>query len=145
MAQSQLQTLIGLAEQSTDAAAKRVGAATRAVQEAEQKLQMLHGFRDDYAQRLQQQGSHGMSPHAYRNYLGFMQKLEVAINGQQDVIRMAEQRLQAEQHAWQEAEKKRLSYQTLDKRAQQRAQQKELKRDQRAMDEFAARQAFYKR
>ncbi|WP_338849031.1 flagellar export protein FliJ [Massilia sp. W12] len=142
---SQLQTLIELAQQKTDAAVKRLGQATAAVQQAQQKLEMLHSYRDDYVAKMQARGANGISGQAYTNYLAFMQKLDNAIEGQKDVIRLAERRLEAEKKAWQEEEKKRLSYETLHKRALQRAVQKENKRDQRAMDEFAARRAFDQR
>jgi flagellar FliJ protein len=47
--------------------------------------------------------------------------------------------------AWQESERKRLSYRTLSARAAQEALKVENKRDQKAMDEHAARSAHYKR
>lgn len=46
---------------------------------------------------------------------------------------------------WQLAERKRMSYTTLNNRAQEQALKLENKRDQKAMDEHAARQAYYKR
>lgn len=142
---SQLQTLIELAERETDAAAKRLGAATRGVADAEQKLTMLFGYRDDYAQKLYDKGSSGMTPMAYQNYMAFMQKLENAISGQREVVKIAERKVVAEKAAWQECEKKRLSYQSLLKRANLKQMQLDAKRDQKAMDEHATRQAFYKR
>ena len=51
---SALETLIELAQRDSDAAAKRLGAALKAVEEAEAKLQMLLGYRDDYANKLDQ-------------------------------------------------------------------------------------------
>lgn len=142
---SQLETLIDLARRETDAAAKRLGAALKAVQDQEQKLQMLIGYRDDYATRFEQTLMAGMTPMAYRNFQAFMGKLDNAINGQQDQVRQAERRSEQEKTTWQVAERKRMSYTTLDNRAQQEAQRLETKRDQKAMDEHAARQAYYKR
>lgn len=142
---SQLTTLIELAERDADKASKRLGAATQAVQDAQQKLTMLFGYRDDYAQKLINRGGTGMSPGEYQNFLAFMQKLDNAISGQQGVLEMAEQRVEQEKLRWQECEKKRLSYSTLQKRALEKQLQKENKRDQKAMDEYAARKAYYKR
>ena len=51
----------------------------------------------------------------------------------------------AEPHAWQASERKRLSYRTLNERAATEALRVENKRDQKQMDEHAARQAYYKR
>lgn len=143
--QSQLQTLIELAQRETDDAAKRLGAALKAVAEAEQKHQMLIGYRDEYVKRFEAAQAAGITPMAYRNFQAFMGKLDHAISGQQEVIRHAEQRGAQEKQAWQASERKRMSYATLNERAQAAALKVEAKRDQKQMDEHAARQAYYKR
>lgn len=142
---SQLETLIDLARRETDDAAKRLGAALKAAEGSEQQLQMLIGYRDDYAQRFEQTMANGMTPMAYRNFQAFMVKLDNAITGQQEVVRHAQRRSEVEKSAWQVAERKRMSYTTLETRAHEQAQKLEAKRDQKAMDEHAARQAYYKR
>lgn len=142
---SQLATLIDLARRETDAAAKRVGAALKMVEDNEQKLQMLSGYRDDYLNRFEATLAAGMTPMAYRNFQAFMDKLDNAVKGQQDAVSHARARSEQEKAAWQQSERKRMSYTTLETRAQQEATRLEAKRDQKAMDEHAARQAYYKR
>lgn len=142
---SQLETLIDLAQRATDDAAKRLGVALKMVDDAEQKLQMLVGYRDDYALRFQDTMAAGMTPMAYSNFQAFLDKLDTAINGQRDMVRVAQERSEQEKIHWQAEERKRMSYTTLENRAQQEAQKLEAKRDQKAMDEHAARQAYYKR
>lgn len=143
--QSALDTLIELAQRETDAAAKRLGVALKAVEEGEQKLNMLLGYRDDYAIRLEAAQVAGMTPMAYRNFVAFMDKLDIAINGQREVIKHALHKSGVEKAAWQACERKRLSYRTLNERAAHEALRVENKRDQKQMDEHAARQAYYKR
>lgn len=143
--QSALETLIELAQRETDEAAKRLGAALKAVDESEQKLAMLLGYRDDYALRLDAAQVAGITPMAYRNFVAFMDKLDIAINGQRDVIKHAQHKAATEKAAWQGCERKRLSYRTLNERAASAALHQENKRDQKQMDEHAARQAYYKR
>ncbi|HEY0064636.1 MAG TPA: flagellar export protein FliJ [Telluria sp.] len=143
--QSALDTLIELAQRETDDAAKRLGAALKAVDESEQKLAMLLGYREDYALRLDAAQVAGMTPMAYRNFVAFMDKLDIAINGQREVIKHAQHKSGVEKAAWQASERKRLSYRTLNERAAAEALHKENKRDQKQMDEHAARQAYYKR
>ncbi|MBA5639752.1 flagellar export protein FliJ [Duganella sp. LX20W] len=143
--QSQLKTLIELAQRETDDAAKRLGAALKAVAEAEQKHDMLIGYRDEYVKRFEAAQAAGITPMAYRNFQAFMGKLDNAITGQQEVIRHAEQRSVQEKQAWQASERKRMSYTTLNERAAAAALKLEAKRDQKQMDEHAARQAYYKR
>ena len=142
---AQLETLIDLARRETDDAAKRLGASLKAVDEARQKHEMLVGYREEYVNRFQEAQAAGITPMAYRNFQAFMDKLDVAVKGQHDAITRAEQRSNQEKLAWQTAERKRVSYSTLNERADDAALKLENKRDQKQMDEHAARQAFYKR
>ena len=136
---SALETLIELAQRDSDDAAKRLGAALKAVEEAEQKLKMLLGYRDDYANRLDQAQMAGITPFAYANFVAFVGKLDNAINGQQEVLKHAKYKSDLEKTAWQESERKRLSYRTLNERAAAEALKIENKRDQKMMDDHAAR------
>lgn len=142
---SALETLIDLAQRESDACAKRLGAALQAVEEAEQKLQMLNGYRDDYANRLDAAMVAGITPFARQNFVAFLDKLENAINGQAEVIKHAQYKAERERKGWQESERKRLSYRTLTERAAAQALALESKRDQKMMDDHAARTARYKR
>ncbi len=142
---SPLETLIELAQRTTDDAAKRLGAALRALEETEQKLQMLIGYRSDYAVRFEASQAAGITPMAYRNFQAFLEKLDNAIRGQQEVVAHAQRKSAGEKTAWQNSERKRMSYTTLSNRAAQDAMRQEAKRDQKSMDEHAARQAYYKR
>ncbi|QJE00938.1 flagellar export protein FliJ [Massilia forsythiae] len=139
--QSALDTLIDLAQRESDDRAKRLGAALKAVEDAEQKLQMLLGYRDDYAGKLDAAQQNGITPFAYHNFVAFLGKLENALNGQRDVIKHAEYKAEMERKAWQESERKRLSYRTLSERAAAQALALESKRDQKMMDDHAARTA----
>ena len=143
--QSQLETLMELAQRDTDDAAKRLGAALKAVADAEEKLTMLAGYRDEYGKRFEASQQAGITPMAYRNFQAFMEKLDNAIRGQEEVVRHSRRKSDQEKSIWQNAERKRMSYSTLNDRAQAQALKLENKRDQKAMDEHAARQAFYKR
>jgi flagellar FliJ protein len=138
---SALETLIDLAQRESDDRAKRLGAALKQVEEGEQKLQMLNGYRDDYANKLDAAQQNGITPFAYQNFIAFLGKLENAINGQKEVIKHAEFKAGMERKAWQESERKRLSYRTLTERAATEALAVETKRDQKMMDDFAARAA----
>jgi flagellar FliJ protein len=138
---SALETLIDLAQRESDDRAKRLGAALKQVEEGEQKLQMLNGYRDDYANKLDAAQQNGITPFAYQNFIAFLGKLENAINGQKEVIKHAEFKAGMERKAWQESERKRLSYRTLTERAAADALAVETKRDQKMMDDFAARAA----
>lgn len=142
---SPIQTLIELAEKQTGEAAKRLAQAMRASEDAEQKLTMLRGYRDDYNARFGANMASGITPMEYRNFQAFLAKLDTAVNGQQEIVFAAERRITAERGAWQASERKRMSFTVLANRAQKEEQLREAKRDQKAMDEFASRRAFDKR
>jgi flagellar FliJ protein len=142
---AQLETLMDLAQRETDDAAKRLGAALKQVDEAKQKHEMLVGFREEYLKKFEAAQLAGITPMAYRNFVAFIEKLETAVRGQLEMIRHAEHRSDQEKIAWQASERKRMSYSTLNDRADAAALKLENKRDQKAMDEHAARGAFYKR
>ncbi|GAB3537607.1 flagellar export protein FliJ [Noviherbaspirillum agri] len=142
---SALETLIELATNQTDEAAKRLGKAIRACQDTEQKLALLLQYRDDYDARFKAGMAGGITAAGYRNFQLFMDKLDKAIDGQQQIVNDAKRRIQEERLLWQSSERKRMSYDTLATRAQQVQQRKDNKRDQKLMDEHATRQANYKR
>jgi len=138
---SALETLIDLAQRESDDRAKRLGVALKAVEDGEQKLQMLMGYRDDYANRLDAAQMAGITPFAYQNFVAFLGKLEQALDGQREVLKHARVKADMEKKGWQESERKRLSYRTLNERAAQQALAIEIKRDQKMMDDHAARTA----
>lgn len=142
---SALETLIELATNQTDEAAKRLGRAIRACEDTEQKLALLLQYRDDYDTRFKAGMAAGITAAGYRNFQLFMDKLDQAIAGQQKIVNDAKRRIQEEREQWQSSERKRMSYDTLATRAQQAERRIENKRDQKLMDEHATRQANYKR
>jgi len=85
----------------------------------------------------------GITPLAYHNFIAFMGKLDNAIAGQAEVLRHAERKSETAKKSWQACERKRLSYRTLSERAAAETLRVENKRDQKQMDEHAARQAYY--
>jgi flagellar protein FliJ len=141
---SALDTLIELATKATDDAAKRLGRAIRGTEDAEQKLALLLQYRDDYAARFQVNMMSGVTASGYRNFQLFLNKLEDAIKGQQRIVLDAQKRVSNEKNAWQQSERKRMSYDTLATRAEKEQQLKETRRDQKQTDEFAARRLLYK-
>lgn len=141
---SALETLIDLAQKDSDAAAKRLGVANKLVEEAEQKLEMLVGYRDEYARKLDAAQVAGITPFAYHNFVAFIGKLDNALNGQREVLKHAQFKAESERKTLQESERKRLSYRTLNERAASEALKVQNKRDQKLMDDHAARGARYK-
>lgn len=142
---SAINTLIELATNETDEAAKRLGQAIGAKDEAGKKLAVLLQYRKDYAARFQSTLATGMNAQDYRNFQLFLEKLDTAITGQQRIVETAQKRIADERATWQASERKRMSYNTLANRAQQEVRRKENQLDQKQTDEHAARLAQSKR
>ena len=142
---SALDTLIELTTKQSDDAAKRLGKAVRAGDDAQQKLQLLMQYRDDYAARLRSSAATGLTASGYRNFQMFLDKLDDAIASQQRAVQDAQRRVNNERNAWQSSERKRMSYDTLATRAMNAQLLKQARREQKQTDEFAARALLYKR
>lgn len=137
---SALETLIELATTATDEAARRLGNAIRATDKAEKKLALLVQYRDDYSARFQaKMANGGVTPMTFRNFQAFLDKLDEAIVGQQQVVQEAANGVSRERGNWQASERKRMSYDALASRELKKEQQRDNKRDQKQNDEFAAR------
>jgi flagellar FliJ protein len=141
---SALNTLIDLAHKETDEAAKQLGAELRVCEEAEQKLELLLQYRDDYALRCQSNMASGISTTHFNNFQVFMQKLDHAIAGQQKVVSDAEHRAGQARAAWLSCEQKKMSFVTLADRAGKESARRELWLDQKQNDEHAARNVLHK-
>jgi flagellar FliJ protein len=134
-----IQTLIELANKDVNKFAKRLGLAVRNHQENEQKLTTLQQYRDDYTQRYQRGLTTGLSINDHHNFRVFLTKLEDAISGQQAIVQQALTAIEIERKAWQTAEQKRMSFDTLAQRAQRQTQLKTVRREQKLTDEHASR------
>jgi len=142
--QSTMETLIELATEEVEKATLRLGQSIRTATDAEQKLAMLIQYREDYQARFQESQQTGLTASGLRNFRLFMDRLDQAIIGQQQIVNNAQKRIDEDKSNWQASERKRVSFDTLATRAQKAAQKKEDKIEQKKMDEFASRALRYK-
>lgn len=133
------ETLIELALQDTNEAAKRLGHAVRASAQAQEKLNLLISYQHDYIGQLAKRLSSGVSGQQHRNFQEFIAGLERAILQQSEVCKSCQQAAGHELDLWRDSERKRLSYETLAQRQTLSAQRRERQRDQKQTDEHAAR------
>lgn len=100
---------------------------------------MLQQVRDEYSTRLSSKVQGGLSLAAYRNFQLFLDKVDQAIAGQQQIVNNAEHRSELAQSNWQQKKRESTGYTTLIDRAAQKMEKTESKREQKSSDEFAAR------
>ncbi len=133
-----LNVLLDVANEAVDEAARAMQKAASEREQARQQLDMLHSYRLDYAQRLQQSTESGLTAANYLNFHRFLNTLDDAISQQNSIVAQSESRLEAGRQQW-VAEKRRLSaYEALHTRQQQQQALREARREQRASDEIAA-------
>ncbi|MCD0506173.1 flagellar export protein FliJ [Bordetella petrii] len=137
-----LDTLIGLAKESTDDAARALGRLNAERNHAEKQLSMLQDYRQDYLQRLQNAMQSGMSAADCHNYQRFIGTLDDAINQQTAVLRQADTHLAHGRVHWQQQQRRLNSFDALAERERRALALAENRREQRANDEFAARMQY---
>lgn len=134
-----IKMLTDLAEKEVATATEALAQVMRAEREAQSKHDLLYGYRQDYVSNLNSLLQSGMSRDIHLNYQNFIAKLDDAIQGQLVVIAAATLQVKLKRELWQESQRKKLSYEVLSKRSEQRELKVEQKRDQKLMDEFAMR------
>ncbi len=128
-----------LAADRADSAARRLVQAASAERDAEGRLGMLEQLHSEYGQRMNTELARGTPLHGWQNFTQFMQKVDLAVSGQAQLLSESQARHQHALQSWQQERQRQLCYETLAIRAAQRERARELRREQKAMDEFAAK------
>ncbi|MDT3249894.1 flagella biosynthesis chaperone FliJ [Serratia plymuthica] len=137
--QSPLITLRDLAQDAVEQATQQLGQVRKAQQAAEQQLSMLLNYQDEYRQKLNHQLSDGMDSSHWQNYQQFIGTLEQAIEQHRNQLMQWGQKVDHAMKQWQDKQQRLNAFDTLHTRAQSAERQRENKRDQKLMDEFAQR------
>jgi flagellar protein FliJ len=132
----QITHLIEMATADRDGTAKHLGVCVRQMDESMQRLELLQRYRTDYAARFE---GRSFSIEALGNLNRFVAKLDVAIGEQQKDVEIRQRVAAHAQGALIEAEKRVQSYKTLAQRRLAAHNKREAKREQKQMDDFAAR------
>jgi len=137
---SPVNTLLELARDASDEAARTLGRCNRQREDAAQQLKQLRDYRQDYLEKLQAAMQAGLPATDCRNYQRFITTLDAAIAQQAQVLVDADRQLAAGRGHWRATQRKVNAFATLQTRAQAAYAQVLARREQRASDEFAARQ-----
>ena len=134
---SSLKVLLELARQQADAAAKNLGKLNYQQQEAEKKLNLLLQYRHSYQSHFQNSTEKGMDNIEWLNFIAFMDKLDAAITEQRQAVLYAQNKRMAGNDEFLSRQRKLKSYDTLTQRQQRAEDQKQIKQEQKMLDEFA--------
>lgn len=132
-------TLIELAQNKSDTAAIRMAKTATQLGAAEQKAQMLCGYRDDYRARLDAASLRGAPIAELTNFRAFLARLDEAVVQQQAETAFWRDQSARARTDWQAEQKELQSYTTIATRRRSEIARVQAKREQKATDEFAAR------
>jgi flagellar FliJ protein len=132
-----LTTLIDLTKDKTNDVAKQLQNLTSSRQSAHEQLETLHTYRQDYAQRLQQAMTTGLSAANYHNFRQFIATLDEAISQQNKVVAQIDANVELRKKEWVDQKRQLSSYETLLSRQERQAAQRENRIEQRTNDELS--------
>jgi flagellar protein FliJ len=138
---SSLPLLVSLARNHSEKAQHRLRLILASVNRGEQKLSTLKTFLAEYQKQMLESTSQGMEISALHNYRMFLAKLSHAVQQQTEEIHSLHNNLDTAQKQWQSQERKRLSFETLQERADKQQEQDEAYQEQKLLDAFATQRA----
>lgn len=130
-----LKALLDLAQNRSDAAAARLGKLNAQEQSAEQKLQLLLEYQQDYQARFQELARNGLDQTEWLNFRAFMSKLDNAISEQRKAVTYSQDKVEVGRIDWHAQQHKLKSFDTLSQRHQLAELRRTIKREQREQDE----------
>jgi flagellar FliJ protein len=134
-----LSTLLEHSQHRLEAAERAMRFQKRKEDAARARLEELQGYRAEYQQRLAATGKAGMDIHLLREYHVFLKKLDVAIDAQEDEVKLAQDRWLTAHGYWTTARAKVKAYEALAERHRLAETRREDKVDQARMDELINR------
>lgn len=138
---SALEVLRARAREDSDVAAKALGQVRHACQQAAARLDQLLAYELEYRQKLQSGLARGMVSGDYENFQQFILTLETAIAQHRYTLNQWKEKVQQAIALWQDKQQRLNALSTLHSRQAQAAQVREIRLDQKKMDEFARRAA----
>ncbi|RKP44377.1 flagellar export protein FliJ [Trinickia fusca] len=134
-----IKTLIDLAQNDVDSAAKQLGRVQRERADVEAQLEALIRYRDEYHASFSQSAQTGMPAGNWRNFQAFIDTLDMAIEQQRRLLATATSRVEAAKPEWQRQKRKLGSYEVLQARGDAAEARVLARREQRDADEHAAK------
>lgn len=118
-------------------AAAELGAAQLQLQQLEQQQHTLSQYQRNYSEEFQKRGREGLTSHQFGHFQGFINKLEVAQEQQQDGLRQARQQLEQSRTDWMAVRTRKQAIEKLLEREAERKQVESNRQEQKMMDNMA--------
>ncbi|MCB1941487.1 MAG: flagellar export protein FliJ [Candidatus Accumulibacter sp.] len=134
-----LQTVLDLMQDRSDEATRALAQLIAAERDARNRLEMLQQYRDEYRERFRQAAQNGLRQSEWRNYHEFLNRLDEAITQQVATVTRQATYTAAGQERWQHQRTRLQAFDALHERHRASEARRELRQEQKAQDEFAAR------
>ncbi|WMC11372.1 flagellar export protein FliJ [Oceanimonas pelagia] len=118
-------------------AAAELGGAQLQLQQMEQQQQTLSQYQRQYVQTFQQRGQNGLEAHQFGHFRGFIDKLEMARQQQQQGLQQAREQLAHSRDAWLAVRARKQAIEKLMARESERKQQEAARQEQKMLDNLA--------
>ncbi|WP_313159903.1 flagellar export protein FliJ, partial [Mixta calida] len=115
---SAMETLRDLAQKEVEDAAIRLGTMRRAQQQADEQLNMLLNYQDEYRNKLNDNMSTGIASSRWTNYHQFIQTLEKAIEQHRHQLAQCNQKVEQALDVWRNKQQRLHAWETLQARSQ---------------------------
>jgi flagellar protein FliJ len=138
---SSLPLLISLARDHSDKARRRLQLLLANLNQGQEKLNTLERFVVEYERRLLESKAQGMDVGAMNNYRLFLAKLEQAVEQQSGEVDALQKKETTVRGHWQSQERRRLSFETLQKRFDTQQEKEQARQLQKLLDAFATQRA----
>ncbi|WP_291994543.1 flagellar export protein FliJ [Candidatus Accumulibacter sp. ACC003] len=134
-----LQTVLELMQSRSDEATQHLARLIASERDATNKLSMLQQYRDEYTERFQKAAQDGLRQAAWHNYYEFLNRLDEAIQQQTAEVSQQQTQTAAGQANWQQQRARLQAFDALRERHRADEARREVRQEQKAQDEFAAR------
>jgi flagellar FliJ protein len=140
MKRNTLTTLIQLAGEDKNKAAESLAVAVSDQRRAEATLGTLVDYLSGYRQSMENKACAGATAFELKNQQAFLGQLDQIIEKQKHLISATNQKVETCREEWRGHFRREKSYDLLDKRRQAAESARQLKQEQKLLDEHAARQ-----
>jgi flagellar FliJ protein len=134
-----LQPLLDLANDRMEEVTRRLGELIASERNGQQKLEMLQHYRVEYIERFAEAARAGMGPNAMRNFSNFINRIDEAIEVQNQIVAESRHHTVQGQKQWMNQRNKVRALDTLSRRHQNELARTAGRLEQRTTDEHAAR------
>lgn len=145
MAKFALQFLLERAADEADEAARKLGLAMRAEQEAHARMGLIQQYQAEYVGRFQDAQKNGLTPGQWQNFESFIDRLDEGQGQQQGLVDQAKHGTDKARADWLARHNRLKALQALQRRHLEAEAKKTQKAEQKLSDEFAQNKFLRKR